>query len=65
VTADFLESAGVEVAYGSTHAKGSSVDGRYVFFGSTNFTNQSMVKNDEANLLIDDREVAAQFNMLG
>jgi phosphatidylserine/phosphatidylglycerophosphate/cardiolipin synthase-like enzyme len=61
VTADFLERAGVEVVYGSTHAKGFSVDGRYVFFGSTNFTNQSMVKNDEANLLIDDREVAAQF----
>lgn len=61
VTADFLERAGVEVVYGSTHAKGFIVDGRYVFFGSTNFTNQSMVKNDEANLLIDDREVAAQF----
>jgi phosphatidylserine/phosphatidylglycerophosphate/cardiolipin synthase-like enzyme len=61
VTADFLERAGVEVVYGSTHAKGFSVDGRYVFFGSTNFTNQSMVKNDEANLLIDDRKVAAQF----
>jgi phosphatidylserine/phosphatidylglycerophosphate/cardiolipin synthase-like enzyme len=61
VTADFLERAGVEVVYGSTHAKGFSVDGRYVLFGSTNFTNQSMVKNDEANLLIDDREIAAQF----
>ena len=61
VTADFLESAGVEVVYGSTHAKGFCVDGRYVFFGSTNFTQQSMVKNDEANLLIDDRKIAAEF----
>jgi len=61
VTAAFLESAGVEVVYGSTHAKGFSVDGRYVFFGSTNFTHQSMVKNDEANVLIDDRKITAQF----
>lgn len=61
VTAEFLESAGVEVVYGSTHAKGFSVDKRYVFFGSTNFTQQSMVKNDEANLLIDDRKIAAEF----
>lgn len=61
VTAEFLESAGIEVVYGSTHAKGFCVDKRYVFFGSTNFTNQSMVKNDEANLLIDHRKTAAEF----
>ena len=61
VTADFLEAAGVEVKYGSTHAKGFCVDGRYVLFGSTNLTNQSIMKNNEANLLIDDRKIAKEF----
>lgn len=61
VTADFLKKAGVEVRYGSTHAKGFCVDGRFVFFGSTNLTNQSIMKNNEANLLIDDKKTAKEF----
>ncbi len=61
VTAAFLADAGVEVRFGSTHAKGFCVDGRYVLFGSTNLTNQSIMKNNEANLLLDDEEVARQF----
>lgn len=62
VTADHLKEAGVEIVYGSTHAKGFLVDGRYVLFGSTNLTNQSITKNSEANLLIDDRKVAKEFS---
>jgi phosphatidylserine/phosphatidylglycerophosphate/cardiolipin synthase-like enzyme len=61
VTAEFLATHGVEVMYGSTHAKGFSVDDRYVLFGSTNLTNQSIKKNHEANLLIDDRKATKEF----
>lgn len=61
ITAEFLERCGVEVRYGSTHAKGFSIDGRYVLFGSTNLTNQSMTKNYEANLLIDDEKISSEF----
>ncbi len=62
VTARFLKEAGVEVKYGSTHAKGFCIDNRYVLFGSTNLTHQSITKNNEANLLIDDKKIAAQFD---
>ncbi|WP_408095706.1 phospholipase D-like domain-containing protein [Peredibacter sp. HCB2-198] len=61
VTADLLEEAGAEIVYGSTHAKGVCVDNRYVLFGSTNLTNQSIMKNNEANLLIDDAKMAKEF----
>jgi phosphatidylserine/phosphatidylglycerophosphate/cardiolipin synthase-like enzyme len=61
VTASFLKKAGVQIRYGSTHAKGFRIDNRYVLFGSTNLTHQSMVKNNEANLLFDDAEVAVGF----
>ena len=61
VTAGYLKEAGVEVKYGSTHAKGFCVDGKYLLFGSTNLTNQSILKNFEANLLIDDEKVAKEF----
>ncbi|MBK9266382.1 MAG: hypothetical protein IPM54_42175 [Polyangiaceae bacterium] len=61
MTGEFLENAGIEVRFGSTHAKGFCFDERYVFFGSTNLTNQSLLKNREANLLIDDRDVAKGF----
>lgn len=37
------------------------MDRRFVYFGSTNLTQQSITKNNEANLLIDDEQVAAQF----
>lgn len=61
VTADLLAETGIEVKFGATHAKGFCVDGRYVLFGSTNLTNQSILKNHEANLLIDDQDVAHEF----
>lgn len=61
VTADYLADSGVEVCYGSTHAKGFCVDGRYLLLGSTNLTNQSLVKNNEANLLLDDKKAAKEF----
>lgn len=61
VTADLLEEAGVEIVYGSTHAKGVCIDGRYVLFGSTNLTQQSITKNNEANLCIDDVKMAKEF----
>lgn len=61
VTADFLEEGGIEVRYGSTHAKGFCIDGKYVLFGSTNLTQQSIMKNNEANLLIEDTKIARGF----
>lgn len=61
VTVKFLKEAGVEVKSGSTHAKGICVDGRYVLFGSTNLTHQSIMKNHEANLLLDNRKIAKEF----
>ena len=62
VTAHLLSKAGVKVKYGSTHAKGFCVDNRYLLFGSTNLTNQSIVKNNEANLVIDDPNAISGFN---
>jgi phosphatidylserine/phosphatidylglycerophosphate/cardiolipin synthase-like enzyme len=61
VTARFLEEHGVEVTYGATHAKGVCIDDRYVLFGSTNLTHQSVTKNNETNILFDDEEVAEGF----
>lgn len=61
VTAEYLQERGIEVRYGSTHAKGFCVDGKYLLFGSTNLTNQSILKNFEANLLIEDEKVAKEF----
>lgn len=61
VTGDFLKACGVKVKYGSTHAKGFCVDGRYVLFGSTNLTNQSILKNYETNLLFDEPSVTEGF----
>lgn len=62
VTGRYLEDRGIEVRYGATHAKGFLVDNRYVYFGSTNLTEQSIRKNHEANLLIDDQNAALQFS---
>ena len=61
VTGSHLEKAGVEVRYGATHAKGVCVDGRYLLFGSSNLTDQSLTKNFETNLLIDHPATAKQF----
>lgn len=62
VTANFLKKAGIDVRYGSTHAKGFCIDGRYVLFGSTNLTQQSITKNHETNLLLDDPKAASGFD---
>jgi phosphatidylserine/phosphatidylglycerophosphate/cardiolipin synthase-like enzyme len=61
VTAEFLEACGVEVKYGSTHAKGFCIDKQVILFGSTNLTNQSIMKNHEANILIDDAKASKEF----
>lgn len=61
ITADFLEEAGVEVRYGATHAKGFCIDRKTVLFGSTNLSNQSIMKNREANLLISDKKAVSGF----
>lgn len=61
VTAEFLEQAGIEVRYGSTHAKGFCIDKKIVYFGSTNLSQQSITKNYEANLLLNDPEYAKEF----
>jgi phosphatidylserine/phosphatidylglycerophosphate/cardiolipin synthase-like enzyme len=63
VTAAFLKKSGVTVRFGSTHAKGICVDQRYFLFGSTNLTNQSILKNNETNLLIDSPAVATSFGL--
>ncbi|WP_413612827.1 phospholipase D-like domain-containing protein [Bdellovibrio sp. HCB-110] len=61
-TVDFLRKAGVEIVYGSTHSKGFCIDNRFLLFGSTNLTNQSILKNYETNLLIDDPHTATVFD---
>lgn len=61
VTAEYLAASGIEVRYGSTHAKGFCIDGKIVLFGSTNLTNQSVRKNNEANLLIEDKKLSSEF----
>lgn len=61
VTAKELEAVGVEVVYGSTHAKGFCIDDEFLLFGSTNLTNQSIRKNREANLLIEDKATSKEF----
>jgi phosphatidylserine/phosphatidylglycerophosphate/cardiolipin synthase-like enzyme len=61
VTALYLQEAGVEVRFGSTHAKGFCIDGKTVLFGSTNLTHQSLMKNFEANVLVEDKKCAFEF----
>ena len=61
VTGEYLKKLGIKVKYGSTHAKGFCVDGRFVLFGSTNLTHQSVVKNNETNLLLSDAEAVEGF----
>jgi phosphatidylserine/phosphatidylglycerophosphate/cardiolipin synthase-like enzyme len=60
-TAQLLKDGGVEVVGGATHAKGVAVDGRFVLFGSTNLSHQSLTRNIETDLLFDDVDVAAGF----
>lgn len=61
VTAKLLKKSGIQVKLGATHAKGFCVDKKSVLFGSTNLTNQSMVKNHETNLLLQIPAVARGF----
>ena len=61
VTGEYLKKLGIKVKYGSTHAKGFCVDGRFVLFGSTNLTHQSIVKNNETNLLLADAAAVEGF----
>ena len=61
VTGNFLKASGVKVRYGPTHAKGFCIDEKIVLFGSTNLTQQSILKNNEANLLINDRKLSQDF----
>jgi phosphatidylserine/phosphatidylglycerophosphate/cardiolipin synthase-like enzyme len=63
VTAEFLKKAGVEVKYGATHAKGFCIDNKFLLFGSTNLTNQSILKNIEMNLLLTDAKSIAGFEI--
>lgn len=44
-----------------THAKLVVADGRRTLFGSTNFSQQSMRRNNEANLHIEDEKIAGWF----
>ncbi len=50
VTADFLEEAGVEVVYGSTHDKGFCIYNEFVLFGSTNLSHQRQKKRVEFSI---------------
>lgn len=61
VTAEHLAKAGIKVKLGATHAKGFCVDGRYLLIGSTNLTGQSIFKNNETNLLLDDKKTSGEF----
>ncbi|MBO9667806.1 MAG: hypothetical protein J7501_13465 [Bdellovibrio sp.] len=61
VTADYLETHGIEVIYGTTHAKGFCFDKSILLFGSTNLTNQSLMKNYEANVLLNDPKAITGF----
>ncbi len=62
ITGDFLEKAGIVVKYGSTHAKGFSIDHKKILFGSTNLTTQSMIRNNETNVLSDDSAIVQGFD---
>ena len=59
VTAHFIK--GAEIKFGATHAKGFLIDKRYLLIGSTNLTAQSLLRNNETNVLVDDAAVAKEF----
>jgi phosphatidylserine/phosphatidylglycerophosphate/cardiolipin synthase-like enzyme len=61
VTAHFLKRAGVEIVMGTTHAKGFCIDKKYLLFGSTNLTDQSLRKNNETNLVTTRSSAVKQF----
>ena len=61
---DWLLSLGIEIfEYQPTmmHAKAMVVDGTWSMFGSANFDNRSLELNDELNVAVTSRELAARF----
>ncbi|HEV8289792.1 MAG TPA: phospholipase D-like domain-containing protein [Candidatus Norongarragalinales archaeon] len=65
-TASFLENNSVEVKWSSkdyvyTHAKLAVIDQRRVLVGSINWSNNALKNNREAEVLIDNVQIAAQF----
>ncbi|MFH1996393.1 MAG: phospholipase D-like domain-containing protein [Candidatus Omnitrophota bacterium] len=60
-----LKEAGINVLYDDatiyTHAKAVVIDGETVILGSANWTRSALFKNFEANVLIQSKELAAQF----
>ena len=62
---DYLKENGIDIKHDSenvtTHAKLLIVDGRIVLVGSTNLSYYALEKNNEANVVIEDEEVAQDF----
>jgi cardiolipin synthase len=61
---DWMLEMGVEIyEYQPTmmHAKALVVDGIWSMFGSANFDNRSLELNDELNVAVTSRELAARF----
>jgi len=60
-----LKDSGIEIKYDSkektTHAKLIIIDSKIVIIGSTNWSYNSIEKNHEANVLINSRSLAKQF----
>jgi cardiolipin synthase A/B len=55
---------GIEIAEyqpSMMHAKAMIVDGEWTMFGSANFDNRSLELNDELNVAVKDRDLAARF----
>jgi phosphatidylserine/phosphatidylglycerophosphate/cardiolipin synthase-like enzyme len=61
VTARLLKKSKIAVKAGQTHAKGFLIDDKLLLFGSTNLTNQSLLKNRETNVLTNDKPAVQQF----
>jgi len=62
---EYLEDGGVEVRFESmketTHVKMILVDGEIVIIGSTNWTYSAFERNNEANVMIENKELAKYF----
>lgn len=62
---ELLREAGVEIRYDSnettTHSKLIIVDGKIVLLGSTNLSYYGLEKNNEANVLVEDKAVAEYY----
>lgn len=62
---EYLRENGVDIRYDpeyvTTHSKLVIVDGKIVVLGSTNWSYYGLEKNHEANLVVEDAEVATYF----